>query len=528
MAEGKNNQGSAAFVRKPAPGQSPVALIVLDGFGLREAVHGNAIAQAKKPVFDKLWATYPHVKLQASEESVGLPKGQFGNSEVGHSNIGAGRILYQDLTRVTKDVENGDFFKNPVLVGAVNHAKHHNSTLHLLGLASDGGVHSHINHLIALLKLALQAGLTRVFVHAVTDGRDVSPTSGIEYIRTLEKEMKDLGVGRIATVVGRYYAMDRDNRWERTERAYRALVYGEGVHARSAVEAVQNSYNEDVTDEFIKPAVMVDANDVPVGLIQNDDAVIMFNFRPDRAIQISRVFTNQDFREFDRGPKFPKVHYVCMTKFSELVGGDVAYKPVNLDNTMGEVLAQHGLTQLRIAETEKFPHVTYFFSGGREEQFPGEERVLIPSPKVATYDLQPEMSAYGVAEAAAARMKTGEIDVMILNFANADMVGHTGILEAAIQAVEAVDTCLGTVMDAIEQVGGVALITADHGNADIMIDDDGNVCTTHTTSLVPLVVTKPGVTLREGVLADLAPTMLDLLGIEPPAEMTGKSLIARG
>lgn len=527
MANPEESQAGVNFQRKQAPGQSPVALIILDGFGLRDEIHGNAVAQAKKPVFDKLWAAYPHTKLQASEEAVGLPKGQFGNSEVGHSNIGAGRILYQDLTRVTKAVESGDFFKNAVLVKAVEHAKEHHSSLHLLGLASNGGVHSHIDHLVALLKLAAQSGLSRVYVHAVTDGRDVSPTSGIEFIKTLQSEMESLGVGKIATIVGRYYAMDRDNRWERTEKAYRAMVYGDGTHAVNPVQAVQDSYDKDVTDEFIQPVVLVDAADQPVGLIQDEDAIIMYNFRPDRAVQISRVFTNEDFREFDRGPKFPKVHYVCMTHYSELVGGDVAYKPVNLDNTMGEILAQNGLTQLRIAETEKYPHVTYFFSGGREAEFPGEERVLIPSPKVATYDLQPEMSAFGVAEAARNRMLSGDIDVMILNFANPDMVGHTGVIEAAITAVETVDTCLGTVLDAVEKMGGVALITADHGNADIMVDDNGNVCTTHTTSLVPLVVTKPGVRLQEGVLADLAPTMLDLLGIAKPQEMTGQSLIVK-
>ncbi|QQE79984.1 2,3-bisphosphoglycerate-independent phosphoglycerate mutase [Alicyclobacillus sp. SO9] len=516
---------NADFTRQKAPGTSPVALIILDGFGMRDTVVGNAVAQANKPVFDGIWKEYPHNYLRASELAVGLPEGQFGNSEVGHSNIGAGRILYQDLTRLNEDVKTGGFYENPVLKQAVNHASEHNSSLHLLGLASNGGVHSHIRHLYALLKLAKNSGLKKVYVHVVTDGRDVSPTSGIDFVRNLQQQMDEIGVGQIASIVGRYYAMDRDNRWERTELAYRAMVYGDGKKMTDAVQGVQESYDAHVTDEFIKPIVMTDENGNPVGQIKSDDAVIMFNFRPDRAIQISRAFTNEDFREFDRGADSPHVYYVCMTKFSESVNADVAYKPVSLDNTMGEVLAQNGLTQLRVAETEKYPHVTFFFSGGREAEFPGEERVLIPSPKVATYDLQPEMSAYKVADAAAKRIKSGDIDVMILNFANPDMVGHTGSLEAAIKAVEAVDTCLGTVLEAIEEQGGVALVTADHGNADIMIDDKGDVCTTHTLSLVPLVVTKRGVTVQEGILADLAPTMLKLLGVAQPEEMTGKPLI---
>lgn len=512
--------------KRPPSGIGPLALIILDGFGLREETYGNAVAQAQKPVFDRLWATYPHTTLQASEEAVGLPKGQFGNSEVGHSNIGAGRILYQDLTRINLDIENGRFYENKALVEAMNYVLERGTQLHFYGLVSDGGVHSHVRHLLALLQMAAKMGVEKVFVHAFLDGRDVAPTSGVKDVQAVEDEMRRLGVGKIATIQGRYYAMDRDKRWERTEKAYRAMVYGEGEEAVDPIKALEESYAKSVTDEFILPVVMVDEQAEPVGLIQDEDAVIMFNFRPDRAIQISQVFTNKDFRGFDRGPKFPRVHYVCMTKFSETVGGTVAYEPTNLDNTMGEVLSQHGLTQLRAAETEKYPHVTFFYSGGREDPFPGEERVLMPSPKVATYDLKPEMSAYELADAVSQRIRTGAIDVLILNFANPDMVGHSGDLGAAIKAVEAVDECLGQVLAAIEEKGGVALITADHGNADIMIDPDtGGPCTTHTTSLVPLIITKTGLHLKPGILADLSPTMLDLLGIEQPKEMTGKSVI---
>lgn len=519
----------APFERRSRPsGCGPVALIILDGFGWREETYGNAVAMAKKPVFDRLWARWPHTTLRASEEAVGLPKGQFGNSEVGHSNIGAGRILYQDLTRINKDIESGAFFENPALKGAMEHVRTHDTRLHLAGLVSDGGVHSHIDHLLALLRMAKRYGVQEVYVHAFMDGRDTSPTSGREYLRQVLETMRELGTGRVATVVGRYYAMDRDNRWARTEKAYRAMVYGEGEQATDPIAALEDSYARDVTDEFVEPIVVIDEQAEPIGLIRDQDAVILFNFRPDRAIQISRVFTNEDFREFDRGPAFPHVHYVCMTKFSDTVRGDIAYEPVNLANTCGEVLARAGMRQLRIAETEKYPHVTFFFSGGREEPFPGEERILVPSPKVATYDLKPEMSAYEVAAQAAERMRSGDIDVMILNFANPDMVGHTGSLEAAIRAVEAVDECLGTVMDAIESQNGVALITADHGNADIMIDPDtGEPCTTHTLSLVPLIVTLDGIELEPGILADLAPTMLDILGIPQPREMTGHSLIRR-
>lgn len=523
----KVSKSDAPFERKSRPsGSGPVALIILDGFGLREPTLKNAVDAAHKPNFDRLWNSFPHTTIRASEEAVGLPKGQFGNSEVGHSNIGAGRVLYQDLTRIDKAIDDGDFYENEALKGAMDYAKQHGTALHLYGLVSDGGVHSHLRHLLALLQMAAKMQVPTVYVHAFMDGRDVGQMQGIGDIRILQDEMNRLGVGKIATIQGRYYAMDRDNRWERTEKSYRAMVYGDGDTATDAISALETSYAKSVTDEFVIPTVLVNEDGTPVGLIQDGDAVIMFNFRPDRAIQISRVFTNEDFCDFDRGPKFPHVHYVCMTKFSETVGGVVAYKPTNLDNTFGEVLAQNGLRQLRIAETEKYPHVTFFFSGGREEMFPGEERILIPSPKVATYDLQPEMSAYDVASAADYSIRSGEIDAMILNFANPDMVGHTGDFHAAVRAIEAVDECLGTVLSALEATGGTAIVTADHGNADIMQLENGDPCTTHTLSLVPVIVTKQGITLRsEGALADLAPTLIDLLGITQPTEMTGRSLI---
>lgn len=518
---------ATGFIRKrPPSGVGPVALIILDGFGLRTDTYGNAVAQAHKPVFDKLWETYPHTTLQASEEAVGLPHGQFGNSEVGHSNIGAGRVLYQDLTRINLDITSGGFYENKVLAGAMDYTLAHDSSLHLYGLVSDGGVHSHLTHLIALLRLAAEKGVQRVYVHAFVDGRDVAPTSGVKDIQKLLDAMRELGVGQIATIQGRYYAMDRDKRWERTEKAYRAMVYGDGDQSTDPLQALKESYAKSITDEFVLPTVIVDEQAEPIGLIHDEDAVIMFNFRPDRAIQISQVFTNEDFRGFDRGPQFPHVHYVCMTKFSETVGGVVAYEATNLDNTMGEVLSQHGLTQLRAAETEKFPHVTFFYSGGREAPFPGEERIFVPSPKVATYDLQPEMSAYELAAQVVAKVRTGAIDVLILNFANPDMVGHTGDLAAAKKAIEAVDECLGQVLAVIEERHGIALVTADHGNADIMIDlETGGPCTTHTVNRVPLIVTQPGIELEAGILADLSPTILHLLGVSQPSEMTGHSLI---
>ncbi|TCP55828.1 phosphoglycerate mutase [Tumebacillus sp. BK434] len=507
---------------------APVALIILDGFGWRRETKGNAVHLAHKPNFDRYWNEYPHTTLTASGEAVGLPAGQMGNSEVGHLNIGAGRIVYQDLTRVSKSIREGEFKHNPAFLNAIEHCKANGTKLHLYGLVSDGGVHSHISHLMELLDLCKeqQMGQDQVLVHAFLDGRDVIPGTARQYIADLQKRMQHNGVGRIATVQGRYYAMDRDKRWERTEKAYRAMVYGEGPSSTEPLEALEESYRASVTDEFVLPTVIKNADGTPVGLIEDRDAVIMFNFRPDRAIQISQVFTNKDFRGFDRGEKCPQdLYYVTLTKFSETVGGFVAYKPSSLDNTLGEVLTQNKLKQLRIAETEKFPHVTSFFSGGREEEFEGEERVLIPSPKVATYDLQPEMSAHGVADACVAKIDEG-VDFICLNFANADMVGHTGSLEAAVKAVETVDDCLGQVVEKVLSKGGVCLITADHGNADMMILPSGEACTTHTTEPVPFIVTQAGISLREGgILADIAPTVLKLLQLAQPEEMTGQSIV---
>jgi len=507
----------------------PVALIILDGFALREEKEGNAVALAKKPNFDRYWATYPHTTLTAFGEAVGLPDGQMGNSEVGHLNIGAGRIVYQDLTRISKEIREGEFFRNKTLLGAVRHAKENGTKLHLYGLLSDGGVHSHIDHLFALLELAKREDLHDVYIHAFLDGRDVAPDSAKRYIEALQAKIAEVGVGKIATVQGRYYAMDRDKRWERVEKSYRAMVYGEGPKYRDPIRAIVDSYEKSVFDEFVLPTVITGDDGEPVGLVESGDAVIFFNFRPDRAIQLSQVFTNDDFRGFDRGEKFPKdLHFVCMTLFSETVNGYVAYEPKNLDNTLGEVLVQHGKKQLRIAETEKYPHVTFFFSGGRDIELPGEKRVLIPSPKVATYDLKPEMSAYEVADAAVAEIESGVHDAIVLNFANPDMVGHSGMLEPTIRAVEATDECLGRVVEAVLKQGGVCIITADHGNADVIIDENGRPHTAHTTNPVPFIVTKPGIELSEGgILADIAPTMLELLGLPQPPEMTGRSLIKK-
>jgi 2,3-bisphosphoglycerate-independent phosphoglycerate mutase len=505
----------------------PVALIILDGFGLREEEHGNAVAQAKTPNFDRYWNTYPHTTLQASGEAVGLPVGQMGNSEVGHLNIGAGRIVYQDLTRVNKEIREGAFFENDVIQKAMSYVKEKGKTLHLYGLLSDGGVHSHIEHLFALLDLAKSKGVKNVFVHAFLDGRDVAPDSAKGYIEQLLAKMKEIGIGQLATIQGRYYSMDRDNRWERIEKAYRAMVYGEGPKYRDPLQAIVESYEKSIYDEFVLPTVMVGEDDQPVASISSEDAVIFYNFRPDRAIQISQVFTNEDFRGFDRGLAIPKnLHYVCLTHFSETVDGFVAYKPVNLDNTLGEVLTQNGLTQLRIAETEKYPHVTFFFSGGREAKFEGEKRLLLDSPQVATYDLKPEMSAYEVTESLLQEIESDEHNAIILNLANPDMVGHSGKLEPTIKAVEVVDECLGKIVDAIVKKGGVALITADHGNADIVLDDSNRPFTAHTTNPVPLIMTKQGVSLRQGgILADISPTILNLLDVAQPKEMTGKTLV---
>lgn len=509
--------------------KKPVALIVLDGFALRDEAKGNAVEQAKKPNFDRFWNEYPHATLKACGEAVGLPEGQMGNSEVGHLNIGAGRIVYQSLTRVNVAIREGEFFENETFLSAMKHVKEKGTNLHLFGLLSDGGVHSHIQHLYALLKLAKDQGVENVYIHGFLDGRDVGPQTAKQYIEELNAKIEEYGVGEIATISGRYYSMDRDKRWDRVEKAYRAMVYGEGPSYKDASACVEDSYANGIYDEFVIPSVITKEDGSPVATIKDEDAVIFYNFRPDRAIQISNTFTNKDFRSFDRGEKHPEnLYFVCLTHFSETVDGYVAFKPVNLDNTLGEVISQGGLKQLRIAETEKYPHVTFFMSGGREEKFPGEERILIDSPKVATYDLKPEMSAYEVTEALLNEIDADKHDAIILNYANPDMVGHSGMLEPTIKAVETVDECLGKVVDRIIEKGGVAIITADHGNADEVVTLEGNPQTAHTTNPVPVIVTKKGIELRnDGILGDLAPTMLELLGLNQPTEMTGQTLIQK-
>ena len=499
----------------------PLLLMILDGFGIAPK-EGNAIAAANKPNLDRLFASNPITQIGASGLDVGLPDGQMGNSEVGHTNIGAGRIVYQELTRITKAIEDGPFFENEAFLSAVENAKKNGTALHLIGLLSDGGVHSHITHLYGLLELAKRHGLTKVYVHALLDGRDVPPASGKDFVAACAEKMKEIGVGEIATVMGRYYAMDRDNRWERVEKAYSAMVYREGVQAADPVQAVADSYANDVTDEFVVPVVC--EKGAP---IQANDSVIFYNFRPDRAREITRTFVDPDFSGFERKNGFFPLAYVCMTQYDATMPNvQVAFKPESLENTFGEYISQKGLKQLRIAETEKYAHVTFFFNGGVEKQYDGEDRILVKSPKVATYDLQPEMSAYEVTDKLVAAIESSKYDVIILNFANCDMVGHTGVFEAAVKAVEAVDTCVGRVTDAVAAQGGVTLITADHGNADRMVDDDGSPFTAHTTNPVPFCVVGYDCKLREGGrLADIAPTMLQILGLPQPAEMTGKSLI---
>lgn len=508
--------------------KKPVALIILDGFAFRDETFGNAVAQAKKPNFDRYWNNYPHSTLTAAGEAVGLPDGQMGNSEVGHLNIGAGRIVYQSLTRLNKSIREGDFFTNQAFLDAVAHVKANNSKLHIMGLLSDGGVHSHYEHMFALLKLAKQQGLENVFVHGFLDGRDVGPATAISYIEETEKQMAEIGVGKFASIHGRYYSMDRDKRWDRVGLTYHVLVDGEGSTAESAVAGVKESYDKDVVDEFVVP-FSIQEQGKPVATIDDNDAVIFFNFRPDRAIQLSTVFTNEGFDGFALSAKHPKnLKFVSFTHYSDEVHAQVAYENDNLKNTIGEVLAANGKTQLRIAETEKYPHVTFFMSGGREEKFEGEERILIASPKVATYDLKPEMSAYEVTDALLEAIASDKFDGIILNFANPDMVGHSGMLEPTIKAIEAVDECLGKVVDAILEKGGAAIITADHGNSDEVLTLEGKPMTAHTTNPVPVIVTKPNLILRNGgILADLAPTMLELLEVSQPAEMTGKSLIEK-
>ncbi len=502
--------------------KKPLILIIMDGFGINSDTYGNAIKAAKTPNLTRLFEENPCTAIGASGMDVGLPDGQMGNSEVGHTNIGAGRVVYQELTRITKSIGDGDFFQNDALLNAMDNAKKPGAALHLIGLLSDGGVHSHNSHLVGLLDMAKRQGVERVFVHCLMDGRDVPPTSGKGFIENLQAHLSKIGVGRIATVMGRYYAMDHDNRWDRVEKAYAAMVYGEGVQCADPAAVMEQSYAADVTDEFVVPAVCT-----PDGRIKAGDSVIFFNFRPDRARELTRTFVDPAFTGFERRNGFFPLTYVCMTQYdAEMPNVQVAFKPQSLQNTFGETVSRHGLTQLRIAETEKYAHVTFFFNGGVEAEFEGEDRALIPSPKVATYDLQPEMSAYLVCDEVVSRIESGKYDVIILNYANCDMVGHTGVFDAAVKAVEAVDTCVGRTVEAVRKMGGVALITADHGNADKMYEPDGSPFTAHTTNLVPFCVVGTPCTLREGGrLCDIAPTMLQLLGIEQPAEMDGKSLI---
>ena len=499
-------------------------LMILDGYGVNEKTEGNAVKLANKPNLDRIMSEYPCVKGYASGLAVGLPDGQMGNSEVGHLNMGAGRIVYQELTKITKAIEDGDFFTNKALLSAVENCKKNNSDLHLFGLLSSGGVHSHISHVYGLLEMAKKNGVSNVYVHAFLDGRDTPPASGKDFVAQLEEKMSEIGVGKVASLAGRYYAMDRDNNWDRVEQAYLSLTTGEGKQAESAVKAMEDSYAADVTDEFVVPTVITE-NGKPLSVVKENDSVIFFNFRPDRAREMTRAFCDDKFVGFER--KYIPTTFVCFKDYDESIPNKlVAFKKEEIDNTFGEYLAAKGLKQLRLAETEKYAHVTFFFNGGVEKQYEGEDRILVKSPAVATYDLQPEMSAYEVTDKLVPAIESGKYDMIILNYANCDMVGHTGVFEAAVKAVEAVDTCVGRVVEAIKKMGGVALITADHGNADKMVDADGSPFTAHTTNPVPFCVVGYDCQLREGGrLADIAPTMLQIMGLEQPAEMDGVSLI---
>jgi len=507
--------------------KQPLLLMILDGWGINPSLENNAVALAHTPTMNRLCRDYPCTEIGTSGMAVGLPDGQMGNSEVGHLNIGAGRTVYQDLTRISKSIADGDFFTNPVLLDCMAKVKASGGRLHLSGLLSDGGVHSHNTHLYALVEMAKKVGVKEVFVHCLLDGRDTPPKSGADYLAQLEEELKRIGFGTVATVMGRYYAMDRDNRWERVEKAYNAIVCGEGNSAASSAEAIRWSYGQEVNDEFVIPSVITGVD----GRLQDGDGFIFFNFRSDRAREITRALALDDFSGFERGARPRLEAYVCMTEYDATFSLPIAFGPEELTNIFGDVISRAGLTQLRIAETEKYAHVTFFFNGGSEVPFPGEERVLIASPKeVATYDEKPEMSAYLVTEELLRRLDSGAYDVLILNLANADMVGHTGILPAAIKAIEAVDDCVGKLTDKVLSLNGRALITADHGNAEMMVDETGGPHTAHTCELVPLVLvddSRKSSKLRSGgILADLAPTMLDILGIPQPREMTGRSLLA--
>ncbi len=508
--------------------KKPVVLMILDGYGLNEKSQGNAVAEGKTPVMDKLMAEYPFVRGNASGMAVGLPEGQMGNSEVGHLNMGAGRIVYQELTRITKEIQDGTFFENPALMKAVENCKKNNSALHMMGLLSDGGVHSHNTHLYGLLELAKRNGLEKVYVHCFLDGRDTPPASGKDFAEELTSEMEKIGVGKIASVMGRYYAMDRDNNYDRVKLAYDAMTKGEGLTAPCGICGIQASYDKDETDEFVKPTVAVE-DGKPVATVQDGDSVIFFNFRPDRAREITRAFCDDDFKGFDRGAR-KDITFVCFSDYDPTIPNkEVAFHKVGVTNTFGEWLAANNMTQARIAETEKYAHVTFFFNGGVEEPNAGEDRILVNSPKVATYDLKPEMSAYEVCDKLTAAIRSDKYDVIIINFANPDMVGHTGVEEAAIKAVEAVDECVGKAVEAIKEVDGTMFICADHGNAEQLVDyETGEPFTAHTTNQVPFILVNydENYTLREGgCLADIVPTLIEVMGKEQPAEMTGKSLL---
>ena len=511
----------SGFSQERVSMKTPTTLIIMDGFGLGPKYPGNAVENTPKPHLENIFKECPGCRLSASGLDVGLPEGQMGNSEVGHTNIGAGRVVFQDLPHISRDIDSGEFFKNPAYLEAMEHCREWGTALHLMGLLSDGGVHSHITHLFALVKMAKEQGLEKVYVHCFLDGRDVPPSSGKSYVEQLQAKLDELGTGRIATVMGRYYAMDRDKRWDRVQRAYDAIALGEGIFEEDPAAAVQKSYDSGVTDEFMEPVVCAKGAQV-----RDNDSIIFYNFRPDRAREITRCFVDEDFQDVERKKGFVPVDFVCTTEYDATMPNvTVAYPHQKLVNTFGEYISKLGLTQLRIAETEKYAHVTFFFNGGVETVFPGEDRVLIASPKVATYDLQPEMSAYQVTEEAVKRIESGAYDVIILNFANCDMVGHTGVYEAACRAVTAVDECVGRVVEATSRMGGVSLITADHGNAERMADEDGEPFTAHTTNLVPFYIVGASVRLRDGRLADIAPTMLDLMGLEKPKEMDGETLI---
>ena len=510
--------------------KKPTVLMILDGYGLNEEKNGNCVANANTPVMDKLMAECPFVKGYASGMAVGLPDGQMGNSEVGHLNMGAGRIVYQELTRITKEIQDGPFFENEAFLAAIDNCKKNNSDLHLFGLLSDGGVHSHNTHLYGLLELAKRQGLTNVYVHAFLDGRDTAPNSGLGFVEEAMNKMKEIGVGQVASVMGRYYVMDRDNRWDRVEKAYNAMVKGEGKTAACGKCAVSNSYKEEKFDEFVEPTVIVDDNGNPLTTIKDNDSVIFFNFRPDRAREITRAFCDDEFTGFARDKRL-NLTYVCFTEYDVTIPNKiVAFHKVSITNTFGEFLAANNMKQARIAETEKYAHVTFFFNGGVEEPNEGEDRILVNSPKVATYDLQPEMSANAVCDKLCEAITSGKYDVVICNFANPDMVGHTGVQEAAIKAVETVDACVGRAVEAVKSVEGKMFICADHGNAEQLVDyETGGSFTAHTTNPVPFILVNcPGYGLKEdGCLADIVPTLIELMGMEQPKEMTGKSLLIK-